>query len=229
MVGKSARKSQRRRCQSHDIKTGQATHFWDPNSAVGELGGEASFLSFFLHFTWWGRLRDHPHKHNFAFSPLSTFPPMSWLLLPWQASPHGKVRGNAANPVISRPGRLRTSEIPMTLLVSSAVTHHCHHWPALPCRDWHPFTKPVMILTEEISSTFVPQCFPVLYPISRSGTQTSKSPPPSACYITCVCDVWHDFTVLEHETFTGLSWEHLVHVLGVHRTVFAATFPCTIQ
>jgi len=93
--------------------------------------------------------------------------PTSWLLLPWQASPHGKVRGDAANPVISRPGRLRTSEIPIPLLVSSAVTHH------RPFRDWHLFTKPVLILTEEISSTSTPRCFPVLYPISRSGTYTS--------------------------------------------------------
>jgi len=37
--------------------------------------------------------------------------------------------------------RIGTSEIPMPLLVSLAVTHHCHHWPALPFRDWHAFTK----------------------------------------------------------------------------------------
>ena len=42
MTGKSAQKSQRRRGQSRDIKTGQATHLWDPNSAVGELGGHAA-------------------------------------------------------------------------------------------------------------------------------------------------------------------------------------------
>jgi len=110
------------------------------------------------------------HEQHFACSqPVSRlikFPPRSWLLLSWQASPPGKVRGDAANPVTSRPGRLRTSEIPIPLLVSSAVTHHCHHRPALPFRDW----KPVLILTEEISSTLVPLCFPVLYPISRSGT-----------------------------------------------------------
>ena len=93
--------------------------------------------------------------------------PWSLLLLPWQASPPGKFRGDAANPLISRPSRLRTSEIPMPLLVSLAVTHHCYHQPALPFRDWHPFTKPVLILTEEISSTFVPRGFAVLYPISR--------------------------------------------------------------
>ena len=108
-----------------------------------------------------------------------TFPPTSWLLLPWQASPPGKCRGDAANPVISRLGRLRTSEILIPLLVSSAVKHDCHHRPALPFRSCHPFRKQVLILTEEISSTFVPRCFPILYPISRSGTKISKSPPPS--------------------------------------------------
>ena len=45
MTGKSARKSQRWRGQSHDIKTGQATHLWDLDSAVGELGGGASLPS----------------------------------------------------------------------------------------------------------------------------------------------------------------------------------------
>jgi len=34
----------------------------------------------------------------------------------------------------------------------------------------HPFTKPVLILAEEFSSTFVPRGYAVLYPISRSGT-----------------------------------------------------------
>jgi len=37
--------------------------------------------------------------------------------------------------------RADTSEIPMLLLMSSAVTHHCHHRPALPFLDCHPFTK----------------------------------------------------------------------------------------
>jgi len=47
MAGKSARKSQRRRGQSRDIKTGQATHLWDPDSesAVGEHGSDASLPS----------------------------------------------------------------------------------------------------------------------------------------------------------------------------------------
>jgi len=127
-------------------------------------------------------------------SRLITFPPTSWLLLPWQASPPGKVKGDAANPVMSRPGRLRTSEILIPLLVSSAVTHHCHHQPALPFRDWHPFTKPVLILTEEISSTFVPWCFPVLYLILRSRTQMSKSPPLSE---------------IGHRQKTGDDFEHV--------------------
>jgi len=63
---------------------------------------------------------------------LFTFPPTCWLLLPWQESPHGKAASEAVNPVISTPHRLRTSEIPMPKLVSSAVTHHCQH--ALPFR-----------------------------------------------------------------------------------------------
>jgi len=45
MAGKSARESQRRRVQSRDIKTGQATHLWDPDSAVGELGGDETLKS----------------------------------------------------------------------------------------------------------------------------------------------------------------------------------------
>jgi len=45
MAGQSARESQRQRGQSRDIKTGQATHLWDPDSAVGELGGDASLPS----------------------------------------------------------------------------------------------------------------------------------------------------------------------------------------
>jgi len=94
----------------------------------------------------------------------------SWLLLPWQASPPAKVRSDAAHPMISTPHRLRKSEIPMPKSVSSAVMHHCHHRPALPFRDWHPFTKPVLILSKEISSTFEPRGYAVLYPISRSGT-----------------------------------------------------------
>jgi len=110
----------------------------------------------------------HTHEQHFACSPrvsrLITFPPTSWLLLPWQASPPGKVRSDEAHPLISTPHRLRTSEIPMPKSVSSAVTHRCHHQPALPFRDWHPFTKQVLILVEEISSTFVPRCYAVFSP-----------------------------------------------------------------
>ena len=43
-------------------------------------------------------------------------------------------------------------------------------------RDWGASAKPVLILTEEISSTFVPRYFAVLYLISRSGTKP-QSPP----------------------------------------------------
>ena len=136
-----------------------------------------------IYYTRWGRLWDHTHEHHFVCSPpvsrLITFPPKSWLLLQWQASPPGKVRSDAAHPVISTPHRLRTSEILMPKSVSSAVTHRCHRRLTLPFRDWNPFTKPVLILGEEISSTFVPRGYAVLYTISRSGTLTSKSAPPS--------------------------------------------------
>jgi len=135
-------------------------------------------IKYVLPTSWHGNSRpifDHPEKQNVACSPpvsrLITFSPKRWQA----ASPPGKVRGDATNPLISRPGRLRTPKIPMLLLVSSAVTHHCYHRPALLFRDWNPFTKPVLILPKEISSTFVPRGFAVLYPISRSG----KSPPPS--------------------------------------------------
>jgi len=98
--------------------------------------------------------------------------PTSWLLLPWQASPPGTVksqrrRGQSCD---IKTGHTSASEIPMPLLVSSVVTHHYHHRPVLPFQDWHPFTKPSLILTEEISSTFVPRGFVVVYPILRSGT-----------------------------------------------------------
>ena len=89
--------------------------------------------------TRWGRLCDHTHEQHFVLSPsvsrLITFSPTSWLLLPWQASPPGKVRSDAAHPVISTPHRLRTSEILIPNSVSSAVTHRCHHRPALPFQD----------------------------------------------------------------------------------------------
>jgi len=107
--------------------------------------------------TRWERLWNQNHEQHFAFSPrvsrLITFPPTSWLLLPWQASLPGTVSSDAAHPVISTPHRLRTSEIPLPKSVSSAVTHRCHHRPALPfrVRDWHPFTKPVLTLVEKFS------------------------------------------------------------------------------
>jgi len=54
------------------------------------------------------------------------------LLLLWQASSTGKVRSEAANPVVSRLGRLCTSQIPKALSVSSAVMPPRHHLPAWP-------------------------------------------------------------------------------------------------
>jgi len=101
----------------------------------GNSRGMANMQRFPDHSTRWGRLWDHPHEQHFACSPpvsrLITFPPTSWLLLPCQASPPGKVRGDTANPVISRLGRLRTSDIPIPLLVSSVVTSIRFTW--LPC------------------------------------------------------------------------------------------------
>ena len=47
MAGKSARKSQKRRGPSRDIMVNpaQATHLWDPDAEVCELGGDASLPS----------------------------------------------------------------------------------------------------------------------------------------------------------------------------------------
>ena len=55
-------------------------------------------------------------------------------LLPLQASPTGNVRSEAANPVVSRPGRLRASEIPKPLSMSLMMTPPRHHQPALPSK-----------------------------------------------------------------------------------------------
>jgi len=59
----------------------------------------------------------------------------------------------------------------MPKFVSSVVTHRCYHRPALPFRDWHSFTTPVLILVEEISN--LPRGYAVLYTISRYGTARS--------------------------------------------------------
>jgi len=40
----------------------------------------------------------------------------------------------ADNPVVTRSGRLRTSQIPKALSVSSSVTHPRRHLPALPSK-----------------------------------------------------------------------------------------------
>jgi len=70
--------------------------------------------------------------NNPPVSRLISFSPTYSLLLPWQSSPTGNVGSEAANPVVSRPGRLRTSEIPKPLSVSLVMTPSCHHLPALP-------------------------------------------------------------------------------------------------
>jgi len=61
-----------------------------------------------------------------------SFSPTCWLLLPWQASTTGNIGYNAANPVVSTPHRLRSSEIPKPLSVSLVVMSPRHHQPALP-------------------------------------------------------------------------------------------------
>ena len=61
-----------------------------------------------IHSVGW-TLRSSP-RTTFACSPpvntLILFSPMCSLLLPWQASPTGNDGSQAANPVVSRPGRL---------------------------------------------------------------------------------------------------------------------------
>jgi len=65
-------------------------------------------------------------------SRLISFSPTCSLLLLFQASPTGNEGSEAANPVVSRPGRLRTSEIPKPLSVSLVMTPPGHHLLALP-------------------------------------------------------------------------------------------------
>jgi len=67
-----------------------------------------------------------PVKRLISVSPTCS------LLLPWQASPTGDVGSEAANPVVSTPYRLHTSEIPKPLSVSLVVTPHRHYLLALP-------------------------------------------------------------------------------------------------
>ena len=88
--------------------------------------------------TRWGQLWDHTHEQHFACSqPVSrliTFPPTSWLLLPWQAKSVRKSQRRRGQSRDIKTGHI--SEIPMPLLVSSAVTHHAS---ALHFRDLAPF------------------------------------------------------------------------------------------
>jgi len=75
-----------------------------------------------------------------------------------RASPAGKVRSDAANAVVSRPGRLHISQIPKALAASSPHA-------SLPSasriarRVLATLFKPVLILAVEPSSTFVPLGF----------------------------------------------------------------------
>jgi len=84
-------------------------------------------------------------------------PPTFSLLLSWQASPIAKVRSEAANHVVSRPGtetaHLSDPEGSVGELGGDASS------PPSACiafQDWRASAKPVLILAGEISSTFVP-------------------------------------------------------------------------
>jgi len=81
-------------------------------------------------------LRSSPRKTFACSLPVSrhiSFCPKCSLLFQWQqASPTSNVGSETANPVVSRPGRLRTSEIPKPLSVSLVITPPRHHLPALP-------------------------------------------------------------------------------------------------
>ena len=93
--------------------------------------------------TGWGGLRNHPHEQDFTcelpLSRLISFSPTCSLLLPWQASPTGNmasptgnIGSDAANPVISIPHRLCSSEIPKPLSARLVVMPPRHHQSALP-------------------------------------------------------------------------------------------------
>jgi len=87
---------------------------------------------FLCECTRWGWLRDHPHEQHLPAHHLWSFCPTCSLIHQWQASPTCSVGSEAANPVVSKPGRLRTSEIPMPLSVSLVMMPPRHHLPALP-------------------------------------------------------------------------------------------------
>ena len=83
---------------------------------------------------WMGqtlRSKSRPNKIAPARRFIS-FSPTCSLLLPRQASPTGSLGGEADNPVVSTPHRLRTSEIPKPRLVSLVLTPPRHHLPAVP-------------------------------------------------------------------------------------------------
>jgi len=147
-------------------------------------------------------LRSSAHTENPRMRRRISFSPTCSLLLPWQASSTGKVRSKAANPAVSRLGRLHTSQIPKALSVNSTVTPPRQHLPASRLRFengdselqqnrylFSSFFQPLpkiskissaKILAEEISSTFVPRDFKkkkfvVWYTMLRSGTLISKS------------------------------------------------------
>jgi len=99
-----------------------------------------------------GGLRDDPHEQNSTCENIVNVsickPPRSLLLL-WQSSPTRIVRGEAANPMVSRPGMMHNSQIPKVLAASSLVTPPCHQLPelmAIAPRVWETLRKLVQIL-----------------------------------------------------------------------------------
>ena len=85
-----------------------------------------------------GRILRSSPRTTFVCSPpvsriISFFSTCSLpVLLPWQARRTGNVGSEAANHMVSRPGRLCTSEIPKPLPVSLVITPLRHHLPPLP-------------------------------------------------------------------------------------------------
>ena len=90
--------------------------------------------------------------------------------------------------MVSTPGRLRNSQIPKALAASLLATPPCHQLPVFARRILATLCKPVLILAEEINSTWLAQGFAVLYPISRSSTESgSESEPRSPPHTKCNC------------------------------------------
>ena len=149
-------------------------YVWYDRSTTHSNACHNSFICDMTHWYLSLTLRHLPPMHSVGWTlregllpPVRrriSISPMCLLLLPWQASPAGKVRSEAANPMVSRSGRLRTSlsQIPNALSVNSADASS----PSSACiafREWQASAKPLLILAEEICWTFVPRDFAVWY------------------------------------------------------------------